>query len=385
MTFIEGFRQVRDLKTPIDPDRPELGPKANQLIGIGGRDDGKTEFAQRFVLDSFGSVNFYGHTGICGGSRRVAFKAFCDTWDKKPHMKPDYMGSQFVIYFGTAPGQAGNPYQPMARKSALGSTEKELKFVRVDPVLTAGLDAPPGGKNGWIAIKPGTDGALAMGMIRWIFENECYNAMYLENTTKESAKKKGFPSWTNATYLVVVDEKSPSYGKLLRAHEIGLAPAEAKGATDGAEASTTERFVVIDKTSGKPSVHDRVAEGVLFYDGTVKTADGREVRVKTSLQILKDNAFRYSLDEYAEACGVSVETITWLADEFTSHGSKAATDHHGGACMHANGFYNSLSIIMLNALIGNVNRKGGLTLGCLEVQGFFRWSSIQDKKLPREG
>lgn len=57
---IEGFRQVRDLKTPLDPAAPEYGPKANQLVFIGGRGDGRTPFAPRFT-GAFGSVNFYNH------------------------------------------------------------------------------------------------------------------------------------------------------------------------------------------------------------------------------------------------------------------------------------------------------------------------------------
>lgn len=62
-THIEGFRQVRDLKTPINPEAPEMGPKANGLVWNSGGSYGRVNFAMRFVLNSFGSPNFYGHTG----------------------------------------------------------------------------------------------------------------------------------------------------------------------------------------------------------------------------------------------------------------------------------------------------------------------------------
>lgn len=62
-TVIEGFRQVRDLKQPINPEAPEMGPKANGLVWNSGGSYGRINFAQRFVLNSFGSINFYGHTG----------------------------------------------------------------------------------------------------------------------------------------------------------------------------------------------------------------------------------------------------------------------------------------------------------------------------------
>lgn len=57
---IEGFRQVRDNQTLIDPERPDLGTVSNQLVFNGGRGDGRTVFTSRF-MGAFGSVNTYSH------------------------------------------------------------------------------------------------------------------------------------------------------------------------------------------------------------------------------------------------------------------------------------------------------------------------------------
>jgi tetrathionate reductase subunit A len=62
-TYIEGFRQVRNVKDPVDPNSPELGPKSNGLVWNDGGSYGRVNFPQRFVLNSFGSTNFYGHAG----------------------------------------------------------------------------------------------------------------------------------------------------------------------------------------------------------------------------------------------------------------------------------------------------------------------------------
>lgn len=62
-TVIEGLRQVYNLQDPIDPQAPEMGPKSNGLVWLSGGSYGRVNFAQRFVLNSFGSPNFYGHTG----------------------------------------------------------------------------------------------------------------------------------------------------------------------------------------------------------------------------------------------------------------------------------------------------------------------------------
>jgi len=337
---IEGFKQVHDLKTPIDPNRPELGAKVNQMTFLGGRFDGRTEFTKRFV-QAYGTVNSYGHTGVCGGARRVAYQAFTDEWKKSPHMKPDFDESDFIIFFGTAPGQAGNPYQPIARKTANAASEGNLQFVVVDPVLPN----ITGTKGKWIPIKPGQDGALVMGMIRWIFENTRYNEKYLSAVNQQSAAQMGYPSWTNAAYLIIDDPKHPNYRKFLRASDLGI--------------GTPEEYVVMDRDTFQVSTNKKSKWGQILYKGEVKGKNGA-IPVKTSLMALKENAEKFSLKEYSQKSGVPVEKITWLAQEFTRHGTRAGTDHHGGV-MHTNGFYSSLSIIMLNALVGSVNKKGGMS------------------------
>ncbi|MDZ7733168.1 MAG: molybdopterin dinucleotide binding domain-containing protein [Acidimicrobiia bacterium] len=54
------------------------------------------------------------------------------------------------------------------------------------------------------------------------------------------------------------------------------------------------------------------------------------------------------------------ETVERLADEFTSHGRAATASFYRGAAMHSMGIYAGLAIHMLNALIGNFDRKGGM-------------------------
>ncbi len=365
---IEGLRQVRDLKTPLNPEEPEWGPKANQFVFIGGRDDGRTEFANRFVTKSFGSPNFYGHGGTCGGSRRIAFLSFLDTWDKKPHMKADYMGSELVMFFGNAPGQAGAPFQPMARKSALAQADNGMKAILIDPILQNGMyTSPESSESSWVPIRPGSDGALAMAMARWAFEQKKINEAFLSAPNKEAAAKRKNPSWTNATYLVIQEPGHPDFGKFLRAEQIGLpipvAPAAKAAATsaNGAPApAPVPNYVVIDKASGKPTLYNQSEEATLYYSAKLSVG-GSDVLVKTSLQLFLEEANRYTFDQYAEATGLSNNKIFALAQEFFRHGTKAATDHHGGVAMHANGFYSSLAVIMLNALVGNINRKGGST------------------------
>ncbi|CCQ97704.1 Tetrathionate reductase subunit A [[Clostridium] ultunense Esp] len=338
---IEGFKQVHDVKNLIDPTRPELGPKANQLVVLSGRYDGRTEFLKRFP-SAFGTVNLYGHTGICGGSRRVAYQAFTDEWRKSPHMKPDFDEADFILFFGTAPGQAGNPYQPISRKTGTAAADGNLQFVVIDPVLPN----LAGTKGKWIPIRPGTDGALVMGMMRWIFEKKRYNEAYLSAANPKAAAAKGYPSWTNATYFIVDDPKHPLYRKFLRASDVGL----------GGE----EEYVLLDKTSHTLTTSKNGSVGEILYKGEIEGANGAKILVKTALMALKENAEKRTLKEYSDISGVPVEKMIWLADQFTRHGTRVGTDHHGGV-MHPNGFYTSYAVILLNALVGNVNKRGGMS------------------------
>ncbi len=346
-TFIEGLRDIRNLDTSIDPDNPEFGPGANQLVAIGGRHDGRTPFFKTWVRKSFGSVNWYGHGGTCGLNMRVAYRAFLDTWDKGPQMTPDFRNSEFIIYFGSGAGQAGNPMQFMGRELALGRSESNRRAVFVNPFMPAGVSAATPDNTVWLPIRPGSDGALAMAMIRWIIEHKRYNEKYLRITTKEVAGKAGMPGWSNATYLVVTEEGRGDHGGFLKADALGI--------------GSKDDYVVIHPGKGMPAGYREIDNAVLLYSGDVTLKDGSRVAVKTSFQILKEESFSHSMKEYSGACGVPVKKIAWLAEEFTGHGVRAATEVHGGI-MYSNGYYSALAILTLNALIGNINFKGGLVI-----------------------
>ncbi|MCL6508915.1 MAG: molybdopterin-dependent oxidoreductase, partial [Bryobacteraceae bacterium] len=200
----------------------------------------------------------------------------------------------------------------------------------------------------WVPVKPGEDAALAMAMIRWIIENERYDRRYLENCNRAAASFDGEPTWTNAAWLVKI-RPDGSGGAFLRAGEIGR----------GGDADT---FVCLRGGTPVAFKSDDAAnpvEGDLFVDTTI---DG--IRVKSAMQLLYEEASRYSLWEWAEIAGVRVADIVALASEFTSHGKRAVVEIHRGVSQHTNGFYNVLATLgALNLLVGNFDWKGGLVYG----------------------
>lgn len=272
-----------------------------------------------------------------------AWRALYDKQGMFTH-RPDLNDAGFALYQGTYPGHSGMGYQGLARKSVKGVINNGLKMTLIDPVMQGGTDIP-GGTN-WVPVKPATDAALTLGMMRWIFENEKYNEEFLSCPTQEEAEKIGFKSVTNATNLVILSEDHPNYRKFLRPVDLGL---------EG------EEFMVIDKSTGKPGNYDKVSAGEIFYEGEVEGENGK-IKVATSLSILRKNTEEYTMEEYAEICGVPVSQIVQVADDFTSHGHKVGVDTVGGT-VAINGLPFAVGLFMLPAMLGAYNMKGGMVMG----------------------
>ncbi len=370
-TGVEEFKKkfADHLHLLIDPDHPDFGPKNNQMTFMWGRlKAGRSEFIKRFANESFGTTNTHGHTTVCQGSLYFTGKAMSDqfvegklTGGQKFYWQADTSNVEFLLGIGSAYIEGGYGPTHHARKLMKNLVDKKVKIAIVDPRFSKIASKA----YKWVPIKPGADGAFALGMIRWIIENKRYDTKFLESANKAAATAAGEQSWTNGTWLVKED------GSLLRASEVKikekgpdgkeiekvLAEKEKRQTKDGKEWEF-DPFVVLK--DGKPVAFDPNDEkngvtGDLF----VNTKVG-DIAVKTGLQLVYESAASKSIELWAELCGIAAEDIVELAREFTSHGKKAVADPHRGVAQHTNGFYNVLAVYTLNALIGNWDWKGGL-------------------------
>jgi anaerobic selenocysteine-containing dehydrogenase len=356
----------------IDPNHPDFGPKNNQFMFVWGRmKGGREDITHRFFQEAFGTINMNGHTTVCQGSLYFTGKAMSSKWNAttgafdsgdKFYWQGDTGNSQFVIYVGTNLFDA-NYGPPHRSPKATDAIVNGRKFAVVDPRMSK-LAAR---SWKWVPIKPGTDAAFALGMIRWMLENERYNKGYLAIANQAAAAAAGEPNYTNAAWLVKIKDGVP--GKHLRASELGLVEkatetgADGKEVTiylspDGATKFTSDVPVIL--VNGEPVAFDPItveaapAAGDLLFSGKLG-----EFEVKTGLQILLESAQEYTTAEWAEIAGVNETDILELAAEFTSHGRKAVADIHRGPSQHTNGFYNNNAWYMVNLLIGNFDYAGG--------------------------
>lgn len=352
---VDGLNAIRKLDELIDPQNPEFGSKANQLLFTHAGKDGRENLITRFVKDAFGSVNAGSHGSYCGLSYRAGSGAFMKDQMKNAHSKPDYDNSEFILFIGTSPSQSGNPFKRQARMLAQNRARENFSYVVVAPNLQM-TSSHATQNNTWIPIKPNRDLSLVFAMLTWMFENKAYNAAYLANPSPASMKRNGFYSYSNASHLVICDETHAKYNQILRGSDLSQFTAKSVAAKD--DKVEENYFMVQDEASGELSLAKDCNKAELFVTRAVELADGKTVTVKSSLQLLKESVYSHDVDFYAKDCGVEQNTINALAKKFFSHGAKSSATTHGGS-MHSNGFYTSWAILLLNAMVGNLNVKGG--------------------------
>lgn len=274
----------------------------------------------------------------------VKFNEKTGEWDRSGipcYYQPDFVNSEFIIFFGANPYEANYGPTNLAERLTEGLVSGRLRWAVVDPRHTR--TAARAWR--WVPIKPGTDAAFILGMMRWIMENKRYDERFLSNANRAAANADHEPSFSNAPWLVKIDQEGPA--AFLRGEEIGLG-----------DKST---FVVVKNGEPVPfKMYDatHAVEGDLLFSGEVGG-----FKVKTSLQILWEEASSHTIREWAEIAGVSPQDIVDLAREFTAHGKKGVAESHRGLVLQTNNFHSTLSVITLNLLNGNIDWKGGFIKG----------------------
>ena len=355
---VDGLDAIFDRETLIDPDNPEYGPLSNQLIMTDAGNEGRTPLVRRFAQQSFGTMNFANHGSYCGQSFRVGAGMALGDVGGMPHGKPDWTHARFGLFIGAAPAQSGNPFQRQGRELAEARSRPDtpFKYVVVSPILPTSSSLASGSGNRWLAVKPATDLALVLGLLRWLLENEAFDAQMLSQPGPAAMKAAGEASWCNATHLLINDPDHPRYGTFLRASDLGW-PVET-------EDDQEQTVYIVQRTDGSLAPHNSLTEGAeLFVERTVDAPGLGEqpIAVCSALSKLRHETQQMSYEDYSKICGVSVADLQDLAKEFSSYGKQAVVDAHGGT-MSGSGFYTAYAIAMLNTLAGNLNVKGGLVL-----------------------
>ncbi len=344
---VDGLRQIRDLKTPALKGAPEFGSAANRLFATFNEEDTmRGGFYRRFINQAFGSVNLCTKHAYCGAAVGIGYSlglapeigaGMCDVdWDQ----------FEYAIFIGTCPGSSGASINRLGRAVADARVDRKVRYVCVDPILRGPVANNTEAR--WQPILPGTDTAFLYGLIRTIFDEKLYLEAFLRNPNEACAKKMGEVNWTNATLLI--DEKTQQ-------------PALAKDYGLGKDA---EGLVCV---AGKLVNAQTAGPADLFVEGDFQKADGSKAHLVSSIALLKKEAQRHTMKDYARICGASVKRMQEIAREFCSHNRRVAAVSNTGN-NGADAIMTGWLICILNTLAGSHDVKGGALYGNGAFFGF---------------
>ena len=277
---------------------------------------------------AFGSPNFIASMELCGWGRYMA-SMYTFGAPVPGVFMPDLENAGCILYWGYNPSVS----RLVHATATVDALNRGARLVFVDPRRT-GLATKA---DHWLQVRPGTDAALALGLIHVMLEQGWYDDDFVRR-------------WTNAPLLVRIDT-----GYLLRADEIA--------GSDGGSG-----FVAWDGAEAAPVIHDPaastcgLAESQLALSGTVEvpTADG-PIACRPVLEQLRLHCEEMTPEATEAVTGVPADVIVETARTlWTSR--PVAFYTWSGLEQHANTTQIIRAINVLYALTGSLDVPGGNVL-----------------------
>ncbi|MEA1892424.1 MAG: molybdopterin-dependent oxidoreductase [Campylobacterota bacterium] len=186
----------------------------------------------------------------------------------------------------------------------------------------------------WLPIRPGTDLAFLLGLMHEIFKNKFYDYSYLKKHT-------------NSDMLVDLET-----GVQVKTQKI-------KKEVKGKEKEIVDYLVATDNGFAFKS---EVENSHLFgtYDVEV---DGKIIKCKTALQIMKDEVEQYTPEWAEEQTTIPADSIIEVAGKLNAAKPECFIDRGYRSERYASSFREKLVLTQINVLLGAFGVKGGVILG----------------------
>ena len=136
-----------------------------EAIGFAQEED----IARRFC-HAIGTPNYFSNDSQCFNGRYIGYSLGYGTW-----AAPDFANSRCIVIWGSNP-PASHPH--MTRRIMEGKA-RGAKLIVIDPRLSMVARQA----DIYVSIKPGTDGALAWGLIRYLIKKNWLDRDFIENYT----------------------------------------------------------------------------------------------------------------------------------------------------------------------------------------------------------
>ncbi len=283
-----------------------------------------TAFIRR-LANLYGTPNHMTTTHICNWHRdNGSALTFGKPGDEFAAGWPDFTNTRCMLIWGHNPANTLNAYKHQIN----AALKRKAKLIVVDPRRTKTAAKA----DSWLQIKPGTDGALALGMIHVMLQNGWHDTEFVRN-------------WTNAPLLVRCDT-----GDLLRTQALRT----------GCEDDNAFAFVDSLTRQVVPYVPGEKSECRPELDAAVDVllANGRTVACKTVFALLRESVSRYT-PEYVETVTTIpakqlVETVRMIVAN-----SPASWYSFNGVEQNINATQTNRAICLFYALTGDFDKQGG--------------------------
>ena len=270
------------------------------------------------LMHAFGSPNNCYGTEICNWHKDVATTYTYGT----SIGTPDWEHTGCALLWGHNPGTS---WIAQARQVA-DARARGAKLVVIDPRRAGAANKA----DLWLRVRPGTDGALALGIARVVLEEGWYDRGFVRDLT-------------NAPYLVHQAES-----RLLRESDL-----VAGGAPD--------RYVVWNTLAERAEIAPRApvhsAPWALEGEVTVATREG-PVRCRPVLDAYRALCAPFAGDALEAVTGVHSVDVR-AAAEMLTHSGPVAYYAWSGVGQHTNATQTDRAISCLYALTGSLGRRGG--------------------------
>ncbi|KDC37916.1 molybdopterin-dependent oxidoreductase [Bordetella bronchiseptica] len=273
------------------------------------------EWVERFVR-VFGSPNLIYAVEVCGWHKDYAHAL---TFGRGIGV-PDLEHTDTMLLWGHNPART---WLAQAARIA-AARQRGARVVVVDPNREGSSQQA----DLWLRVRPGADGALALGAIRHLLHTGRFDHGFVAR-------------WSNGPYLV-----DGASGALLRAADLWP------------DADPAARVVMLD---GRPAASGRgadTARAELFGSWTLRLHDGRACEAVTVMHALRVAVERYTPDEVARLAWLDEAELAQFNAIF-ENAPRLSYHSWTGVGQHTNATQTDRAIATLYALTGACDRKGG--------------------------
>ena len=287
----------------------------------------------RRLMNAFGTPNLVSHLELCGWGRgfatRYAYGVGSVATGSAGGAMADIAHAGCLILWGYNPSISRLTHAT----ATVDALKRGMKLIVIDP-RRAGLTNKA---DIWLRVRPGTDGALALGLAHVMIEHGWYDHRFMRE-------------WTNGPLLVRDDT-----GRLLRESDLGLS-------------GDAQRYVAWDEQGNRPVPYDPTtgcygcASDCVSLTGQfrVSTTSGT-IDCRSVFDHYADLCRKYSPDVVEATCWISKTHLEETA-RLIWHARPVSYYAWSGHEQHANATETARAMALLYALTGSFDAPGGNVL-----------------------